>query len=309
MAFSEKTPASVALLMAEIVAFATASGGLTDAGTGSGGGYSRQALQSPSGAYITFEWLTSGATEIRVNTSTAWAGGTAILSQTGACPINTIWRTTSAPVKCWLFSDGYSTHVVINPTPAAYHHLSFGRLEKWGTYTGGEYVSAGYFSASTIAVNSTVFPHCARYSTVTASQNHVRCLWNSKATAVGVAARTDANLMWSGFSFASAAGGATIGTVNGEPIFRQSNSYNGRSVIMPHQYFIGWDNATAQAQLGWIPIGIVNNSGYINIDDLNAEDVINTDWMVFPVCMKNPVSPVLANLEVDTGVFGLAYKK
>lgn len=42
-----------------------------------------------------------------------------------------------------LFSNGDFVHVVIEETPARFRHLSFGFINKYGSFTGGQYLSAG----------------------------------------------------------------------------------------------------------------------------------------------------------------------
>ena len=309
MAYQTTTPASVSALVSQIIAFAVANANMTDATgspAGSNGGYTQHALQTPSGAYIT---LAYNSTEILANTSTAWSKNTALVSQTGAHSLNARYRTTATPVKAWMFADGYSCHVVINPTAGAYHHLSFGRLEKFGTYTGGEYVAASYLPSATFLNSTWIMPHYWKNNGTPSYNNSVRVTYGGlQVAAQGYIGASDANNFNCGFAGTSGAGQAGA-TLYGDPLWRQPNSYNGRAVIMPPQYFLAYDKLSAITPEGWIPIGQVSNCGYINMENINPEDVTNDDWVVFPLCMKNPVNPILANYEVDTQNIGLAYKK
>lgn len=310
MSFSNGTPASLTALMNDLKTFAIAYGGLTDTGSGySASGYTYFSLTSAGGNKINFAYKDgAGGGDIMMNTSTAWAGSGLIEAQTGAFGKNARAYVGLTPIEYWFFTDGYSVHAVVEFRAGAYAHISFGMLEKYGTYTGGEYVSANYWNQATwSSINNARTLDGYGVNSSVSYMNHVRVGWaGNNVAAFGNNAQSGAgqvrNLWMSGGAY-----GADMS--DGELLNHQPNSYNGRSVLIPPEIFLAYDLASQTNPTGWIPVGRIGNAAWIDMMNLNAEDTVNTDWMVFPLCMKNAAGPVLANGEVNTLNLGLAYKK
>jgi hypothetical protein len=88
---------------------------------------------------------------------------------------------------------------------------------------------------------------------------------------------------------------ATVGWVRG------ANAYNGRTVGTPFDLLAYDDNVDL-----WRYIGQLQGMRIVNIEHLNAEDIINTDWMVFPLANTGNRN---ADYFPETGTIGVAYKR
>lgn len=311
MSYQTGTPASLTALMNDLKTFATTYGGFTDTGSGyTASSYTYFSLTSSGGRMVNFAYKDAGGGgDCLMNTSTAWAGSGLLTAQTGACSVNARAWFGLTPIEYWMFSDGSSVHCVVEFRAGAYAHMSFGVLEKYGTYTGGEYVSAnGWHSSNTDWSSSFQARHFDGYSANNSTyKNHIRCTYNTRDIAVfcdtGVTSTNHVRNLWmSGGQYASSAN-------DGELWRHQPNSYNSRAQLIPVELFLAYDTASLSAPTGWIPIGRVSNAALINLSDINAEDLVNTDWMVFPLCMKNPTAPSISSGEVDTVNLGFAYQK
>ena len=311
MAYQTGTPASLTDLMDDFKAFAIANGGFTDSDTEyTASSYSYFAL-TRGGVKWGFAFKdASGGGDCLFNTMTAWAGSGLLTAQTGACAKNARAYFGLSPIEYWMFSDGDATHMVVEISAGCYAHLSIGLLDKYGTYTGGEFVSANYWNNATwgSASNSR---HFDGYNSNQGNTyiNHVRVTYDGK-TIAGFGSNAHSGLnhvrnLWMGGGYYN-----TPSMTQGELVAHQPNSYNGRSVLIPVEIFLAYDLTSNTDPTGWIPLGRVNNAALVSIANLSAEDLVNTDWMVFPMAMKDPSGALtLASGQVDTDTFGWAYQK
>ncbi len=308
MAYSTGTPASLTDLMDTFYAFAIANGGFVDAGSGySASSYEYSAL-SRGGIYWGFSYKDAvGGGDCLFNTSTAWAGSGLLTAQTGACSKNARAYFGLTPIQYWMFSDGDATHMVVEVTAGNYAHLSIGVLEKYGSYTGGAFVSANYWNNATWNSSSNS-RHLDGYtaSSANAYYNHVRCTYGGKDIAVFGYNSTTFNQvrnMWM-------SGGYYNNSSSDAELWRhQPSNQTGRSQLIPVELFLAYAQTGSVTPTGWIPIGRLNNCALVDITNLDAEELTNTDWVVFPMSMKNPASVTLASGEVDTDTMGWAYQK
>jgi hypothetical protein len=311
MTYQTDTPASLTDLMDDLKAFAIASGGFTDTGSGySSSGYTYFSL-TKGGIMCNFAYKdSSGGGDVLMNTSTAWAGSGLLTAQTGAHSKNARAFIDLTPIEYWMFTDGDSVHCAVEISSGCYAHISFGVLEKYGSYTGGLYVSANYWDnvSWSSTSNSRTFDG---YRSGATYAGHVRCTYGGLTIAeMGESGNASvnwaANLWWGGGYYNDA-----DDDDNDVELWKfQPNAYNGRAVLIPVEMFITDVPNTQTAYNGWIPLGGVRNAAFINMANLNAGDTVNTDWMVFPLAMKNPAGALtLASGQVDTGNLGVAYKK
>jgi len=91
--------------------------------------------------------------------------------------------------------------------------------------------------------------------------------------------------------------GGSVGGMNGEFISDSPNSMNSRAMLMPNHIRV------RDAEDAWYRIvGIAPAFRTINIRNLQPEDIVDTDWMVFPVKAKNTTTGP------NSGNYGWAYK-
>jgi hypothetical protein len=313
MSYLHASPANLGDLIDSLKQFAIDYGGFTD--TGSDYTSSSYDYTSLTKGGIKFnlsyrDTAGTGAGEVLLNTSTAWAGSGLLTAQTGAAAKNARAYIGLTPIEYWMFTDGDSVHCVVEISSDCYAHISFGVLEKYGSYTGGEYVSANYWgnTAWQSANNSRTFDGYASGATYA---GHVRCTYSGRTFAemgeTGDVTKHWARNNWFGGGYYN---DSSVNNDDGELWKHQPNNYNGRSMLIPVEMFISDIPNTTTAFNGWIPLGRVSNAAVVNIANLNAGDTVNTDWMVFPLCMKNPAGALtLASGQVDTLDIGFAYKK
>lgn len=304
-------PGSLTLLMDTLKTFATTYGGFTDTGSGySASSYTYFSLTKDSVKYNFSYKDAAGGGDLLMNTSTAWAGSGLLTAQTGAHTKDAKTLIGLSPIAYWFFSDGDAVHAVVEFRSGAYAHISFGVLTKYGSYTGGHYICANsWVNASWQNANNTrVFDGYA--ATSSSYANHVRLTHNALTIAVmGENGDAAVNFCTNRFFGGGYYDDVSTEGNDGELWKHQPNNYNGRAVLIPVEFFIADIPGVYSAYNGHIPIGRINNAAIINITNLSAEDLVNTDWVVFPLCMKNPVAPTLASGEVDTLNVGVAYKK
>lgn len=308
MTYQTGTPASLTDLMDDLVAFAVANAGYVEQANYTASTFDYVAL-SKGGIYTGLSYKdASGGGYVLMNTSTAWAGSGLLTAQTGAAAKNAYAYIGLTPIEYWMFTDGDCVHCVVETSSSCYSHFSFGTLTKHGTYTGGEFVSGNYWNSASWESSSSC-RHLDGYTTTAGNtyHNHIRCTYGGNTIAYlghnGSTGYNNARNLW------LAAGFYNGNSTDYELWRHQPNSFNGRAVLIPPEFFVAYDLASGTNPTGWIPLGRIENAAFLRIDNLNAEQVVNTDWMVFPWSMKNPTSPTLAIGEVNTENIGIAYKK
>lgn len=99
-----------------------------------------------------------------------------------------------------------------------------------------------------------------------------------------------------GNSILSSAAGEAIGGMTSALMTDGPNAMNGRTVLLPN-HIRGWDGDSWYRILGVAPA-----FRSVRINNLQPEDVVDTDWMVFPIIAKN------AATGPTSGNYGWAYK-
>jgi len=311
MSFQTGTPASLTALMNDLKAFAIANAGFSDTGSGyTASSYTYFSLTKDSVKFNFSYKDASGGGDLLMNTSTAWAGSGVLTAQTGAHSKNAQTLMSLTPIEYWFFTDGDAVHAVVEFSAGAYAHFSFGILTKYGTYTGGHYVCANSWANASWQNGNNARVFEGYVATSSSYANHVRLSHSGLSFAVmgensDSAVHFCTNRFWGGGYFDD----GSDENNDGELWKHQPNNYNGRSVLIPVEFFITDVPGVANSYNAHIPLGRIANAAIINIASLTPEDLVNTDWMVFPLCMKNPVGPVLASGQVNTGNLGVAYQK
>jgi hypothetical protein len=196
------------------------------------------------------------------------------------------------------FADVDYIHVVIEVTGGSFRHFGFGTMEKFGAYTGGEYVYAQNW----------------RYSD-TSTTNNPNSSWNAipfdnigtNANYVSTYVRADidgnTNKWWSSVQFGSSRifGGFVSGTLENLRLC-SPNAFNGLSILSKL-----WQLVQRPGGVLWSPLGAPKDIRYIDITNYTPgqEFSIGPDtWKVFPVIVKNGA----ANTP-NSNAYGLAFRK
>lgn len=281
MAYQTGTAATVDQLLQAIQAFAVTQG-YTSHGDWTSGSSHFYGLQKGS-EYFLLEQLNSSDT-IRldvassISTGSGW-GSQGVASGGGgnACYVYPI----NAPYTSYhLFSTADNIFAAVECAPGQYNHIMLGVIVKTGTWTGGGFVAGGYYIRSYRWDNFIGFANSPPLSGGEDGSINFRDDRVQISTAGDtVAVLNDLKVGW--------AARAHSPTFVQHPalyiIDRASpNPFNRRAAMMQPQLFVE-DSGVNR----WRPIGYIEGVRSLRIDALNAKDVINTDWMVFPFTQKN----------------------
>lgn len=197
------------------------------------------------------------------------------------------------------FTDGFGVNVAVEVVTNVFVHFNFGELQKNGDFIGGQYVTgtsvgsygAGWFDIFN-AYNTTTFETTSVGSSVSnysAAYGHVRTPIGGPTASLG--RNVQASRAWS----------TGLADNAGRPLVQASpNAFNGRSVLVPINIVQGSSGDTGP----YYQLGTVGNARFLNIANLNPKEMVNTDWMVFPLSQKNGPGTSYIN----SANYGIAYR-
>ncbi|WP_281686696.1 hypothetical protein [Pseudomonas citronellolis] len=307
MAYQTGVTSSLSDLISTLLAFADANGfdlGPTGTYTGTGVSGSSGTFNIVSlvknGIYYLFAQPTTGTTYLWMNTASSYAGGSTA-SWTGVhaswCRVDNL---AGPHVGYHMFSDGSGVNVAVEIVTNVFAHFNFGELQKNGDYDGGQYVTG----LCVQDINGT-------------SLNSIDSMFNYVpfgVTSVGGNTQVSGSVrghVRTPVSGPTSALDRNVGTVtyntamadnSGRPLIRASpNAANGRAVLVPITLVQASNGMTGP----FYQLGYVGNARCLNIANLQPKEVVNTDWMVFPVSQKN--GP--ATTYINSANYGIAYRK
>jgi hypothetical protein len=221
-------------------------------------------------------------------------------------------------------ATGDSVSLVLEITPGVFTHMSFGTVNKFGTWTGGEFLTG-----------ESIYMYNA-YSVA----NGFQASWNSVITNYGSMAFDNGynsgyyvnglfsyvyhpvNSYGDNRDFAMIRGGAVSAGVpdynqrarfqgcyydgsSGDSLiqplmYRSPNSFNQRAGLFP-TYLMLYDEVSQR----WLLAGHVEGVRHLRIDLLTPKETIEVEWDIYPHYQKTGdqmVAPI-------SGPFGLAYRK
>lgn len=197
------------------------------------------------------------------------------------------------------FTDGQSVGVVVEIVHNIFVHFAFGRLEKNGDYVGGEYVTgtavvSGGSGWSNIfnSYNQTLFDS----ADVGGSHSNYSSVCGHMRTPAGGPTASLSRQLGTSRCWAS----ATANNYGRVLVNNSPNAFNGRAVLAPVNFLQGSSGTSGP----YFQMGTVSNIRILNIANLNPRDIVNTEWMVFPLSQKN--GPGITH--INSGVWGVAYK-
>ncbi len=254
------------------------------------------------GVYYMFAIPRTGTTYLFINSCTVTPSTGTMLVQGGAHVANQRVSNLIGPhVGYHFFGDGNCVNVAVEIVTNVFVHINFGEMIKNGTYTGGQYVTA--LDILGISGNSLQTPFAYAQNQLpfdtadigstgggAAFQGHVRTPVAGPTVSLG-RSTTSTRAYSSG-----------LGLTTGRPMVDVSpNTINGRAVLVPINIV-----QSSSADVGpYYQLGYVGNARFVNIANLNAKEMVNTDWMVFPISQKNgPGTVYLSSLN-----YGMAYRK
>jgi len=196
-----------------------------------------------------------------------------------------------------------SLHVALtksNGGQTSYRHFSFGKIQKYGSWTGGEYFagsydevsSASYYNDGFAAEHTRLFGNKAGVTTSgtgtgvsnRASYGVIRCTYNSKDYAN--IDRAGASVE-SGMNEAVTMGGlrniATEASYN--PAVNPAispNTWSDTAVASPVMFML-YDDAGAGR---YFDLGYLTGIRFLSVKNLTPGQLVNTDWRVYPASFQ-----------------------
>lgn len=197
-----------------------------------------------------------------------------------------------------LFTNGSEVNCALEIVAGAFSHLSFGSILKFGTYTGGQYltgsvysVDAGYYYPTSLAVNP--FDGGLNTGSYGGWPSYFFCnsfYYDSQFYAESYKVDNKRSF-WGGVS----------STCNTSLFNVNYAAYNYRRPLLPLYKII--ETTTSRNKV----VGVSEQAKYINMLGLLNKEIIEYDWMVFPYSQRS----LLIGSYFDTvyANTGLAYKK
>lgn len=293
----------------ELKAFVLANTTFTDAGSIGINGYS---FKSPENWYYNFNFTnaTIGTTITRTKPTDSITTGMDAYSYTdgNGYSLTSTGNFTYPFVSRHFFTNGKLVAMVIETKSGIFRHHAFGKFDTFGNVDGGEF--AGGTTPSTSNNRNLVsngvgnynysnpyyvtHPFVFGWSDSYDSNNSNKYCWIRKGNKF---IRVNGNTQsYSGTNAEFCCGYNTHFYGLG------GNNYNGRVQLYP----IVWNIIKPyQEDAPQIPMYYTDFVALVDIKDLLPEDVVNNDWVVFPLVSK---STTLID-DVGTSNYGIAYKK
>lgn len=315
MAFATGVAASFDDLIQQTISFAVTNAGFTNEGsvTALQGHTVRQI--SKGGIYWNFHFR-SGTPAIFAQMNNALlAESVNLLSPTAApAPGQAAWTpmhgdTHYGPfVGHYLFTDGTCVHLVVELASGIYNHLSFGSVTKYGSWTGGEYLTAGAYRGRYVASNWQPWndsynnrPFDGMVQNGTSYRSYIRTNNSGTATDFSVTGQSSENLptMFVGIYDNGNYGRQSIFT----RLLRDSpNTTTGRVALFPGLVRLH-DSVSGLKRLA----GVIPHVAFLRMPlDMNPKDIINTDWQVFPLHARTGVDTTQYS---SSEQYALAYRR
>lgn len=290
MAYQQTTGASPEDVIDKIGGFAAANGWTVVQNTLSGA--KRTLVLKRSGDYI--QLWNDGVEDIYITGYVGYASGAAYNAQLGyAGQYARANIGTGAYTNVFMFADAAPSehvHVVIEMAGGVFRHITFGEIDKLGTWTGGTFFDATYWYPSTYATYYWMENHSPVFNTYGGQPwtGGLRC-------DIPADGRSNA---WALFDILNFSYHVRTGLYGGR---RGSSTYADKSYLTDQIYPRNAPPFSGQITLGTIradvardgdfysPAGVFPNVRYLNMERFapGQEITIGSDiWKVFPMCRK-----------------------
>lgn len=185
--------------------------------------------------------------------------------------------------------EGNYAYCVVETTVGLFAHFGIGQLDRIGslrcpfaicTYWN---MSSSYWRSVSSNRHSRMFDG---WSTYYGSRPHLR-----------IEQENDPGAYLFGYDGNHCYGGSGAG-LNSYIISDGPNAFNGRTMLMPNHVY-----CNDRGDPDWMRlVGIAPAFRSLRIDNLQPEDIVDTDWMIFPIKAKNSAAGP------NSGNYGFAYK-
>lgn len=229
-----------------------------------------------------------------------------------------LWNRYNGPYTNYFFySNGGSVQVVVEVTPLVFSHLSFGVVDKFGTWTGGEfltgsymgtsgwYVSGGYWYDDIALYGSNPFAEKDIQHSSTRGPGYVYYPQGSYGDYRDWAPLTTyvVNNQQAKFGAPHEIPTSTYQILDNSLVdvllYCSPNTFNSRAGLFP-TYLQLYEASSQRYQL----LGHVENAKVLNMELLDPKEVVELEWDVYPIFQKAGDSAVAT----VSGNIALAYK-
>lgn len=240
--------------------------------------------------------------------------------QSGAGPYTTGRRINhigNGPFTAYhFFVDGSYCHVALEYSAGLFRHFAFGKLDKVGDWTGGEYGAATFWDLTATGLDynghNVLFDWANTSDVSLAATVHMENLGAdfqttekfgvvlNIATTIGTSPGTDRG----GLGRLPCIGGWRDGFYQSALGWIEANPNNGYVPMFPLQV---WRTRRATTPQQWMLLGHVPDIRFVNINYINPGDeftVGGDTWKCFPFVQKSGTT-----LQGESGNLGVAYKK
>lgn len=204
-----------------------------------------------------------------------------------------------------IFYDTDFVHVVIESTAGLFNHFVFGEIAKYGTWSGGAIVDALFWATSSTYIdnpdvdsqhNILCCPYNSSHPNVSAWLNYNRDSTPQYSGKNGTVSTADFILTGNGVSNLS-------NTSNMYTLWKATpTSQTSRVITLPLEYMVS-NGTDGRVQ----PVGYLPFTRSVNMQLLNPNDVIDTDWHVFPYRIKR--DPAIRDDTANSGYYAYAIKQ
>lgn len=201
-----------------------------------------------------------------------------------------------------IFAFSTCVHVACEISAGTFRHFSFGKIEKIGTYTGGEYVvgmDLPSSSANFEAVSGHFLWDGSTSTSTAASKGMIRL---SGVTGASTYSKFGAVVASYGYAFGNVRPGFGSKTLHSNG----PNTFNNRARYCPVLIFMSDDDTASPSY--WYPVGYVPYVRLVNNELLTEKepDVDNPSWISFPMIKKS--SALTAGIPTpDSYNYGISY--
>lgn len=227
------------------------------------------------------------------------------------------WSNTVGPyVGLNMYTDGNVVHVVLEVFSNVFAHMSFGICTKFGTWTGGEFITSNNpYGSGTTEYNkgssTNLYSFDGGYANPTTVATGINAIYRPKPSGT-----TNLWSDWAHFAtynystsgqHAKSSGFVLETTSTASYRFTSSlfkvspNDTSLRTMLIPIYIRIAREENTTQYHLQ----GHVPTAKYCNIDRLDPKELVDVNWRVYPYTSKFGDATVAS----VTGEYGLAYDR
>jgi hypothetical protein len=312
MAYQQTTASSMDDVCAQIVTFAVANAGFTNAGTITVNTKTIQRLLK-GGIYYYFgshnTFIGQSANVVKYSLGyTASAGFPTTANGPEFQTSYWTFQSFAGPyTNLFLFTEGTCVHAVVEMTNGIFNHFSFGKMTKTdSSIDGGEYMTAGayaYFSGGiyqpwTLYQNGNCSPWLSNGRANAATAAYPSYMLHRKASPFNDF--RDFAMMGTVRNNLGCFPNGSWGSWNDVLVQRSPNAGTQRSVMLRNFVALHDSVSGLQKIAGYIP-----GMRVLSMKNLDDKEIIYTNWQVFPVTQHNG-----NNINIpSSGEFALAYQR